>query len=67
MESKIASYRVIADHSRAIAFLTADGILPGNEGRNYVAASDSAPCARHGQLLGFNEPFLLRFYLLSSK
>ncbi len=58
MEKKIASYRVIADHARSIAFLTADGVMPGNEGRNYVLRLILRRAARHGQLLGFNEPFL---------
>ncbi len=58
MEKRIASYRVIADHSRAVAFLTADGVIPGNEGRNYILRLILRRAARHGQLLGFNEPFL---------
>jgi alanyl-tRNA synthetase len=58
MEKRIASYRVIADHSRAVAFLTADGVIPGNEGRNYILRLILRRAARHGQMLGFNEPFL---------
>ena len=58
MEKRIVSYRVIADHARSVAFLTADGVIPGNEGRNYVLRLILRRAARHGQLLGFTEPFL---------
>ena len=51
-------HRVIADHSRAIAFLIADGVLPGNEGRSYIARLVLRRAARYGRLLGFEGPFL---------
>ncbi|NLE44586.1 MAG: alanine--tRNA ligase [Chloroflexi bacterium] len=54
----IVPYRVIADHSRAIAFLIGDGVLPGNEGRNYVLRMILRRAVRFGRKLGFVEPFL---------
>jgi len=56
--ANLTAYRVIADHSRAIAFLIADGVLPGNEGRGYVARMVLRRAARFGWYLGFRQPFL---------
>ena len=55
---KIVGYRVIADHSRAMAFLIADGVLPGNEGRAYVLRMIMRRAMRFGKKLGFTGSFL---------
>lgn len=54
----IGSYRVIADHLRAVSFMLSQGILFGNEGRPYVNRRILRRAVRHGYLLGLREAFM---------
>ncbi|MSP13000.1 MAG: alanine--tRNA ligase [Chloroflexi bacterium] len=57
-EKHIVNYRVIADHGRAMTFLIADGVLPGNTGRGYVLRLIMRRAMRYGRQMGFTGPFL---------
>jgi alanyl-tRNA synthetase len=58
MLADFTPYRVIADHVRSAAFLIADGVVPGNAGRNYVTRMIIRRAARFGTKIGLHEPFL---------
>jgi alanyl-tRNA synthetase len=59
-DKNIPSYRVIADHLRATAFLIADGVLPSNEGRGYVLRRIMRRAMRHAFTLGSDLPVLYK-------
>ncbi|MBI3341313.1 MAG: alanine--tRNA ligase [Chloroflexi bacterium] len=60
MLADFTPYRVICDHTRSAAFLIADGVVPGNLGRNYVARMIIRRAARFGTKIGLKEPFLAK-------
>jgi alanyl-tRNA synthetase len=57
IEAKDIAFRVIADHIRTLSFSIADGILPGNNDRNYVLRRILRRAVKYGRNLGFQKPF----------
>ena len=59
-QQNLTAYRVIADHVRAAAFLIADGVIPGNVGRNYVCRMIIRRAARFARKINLSEPFMAK-------
>jgi alanyl-tRNA synthetase len=55
------SLRILADHTRGATFLIADGVVPGNEGRNYVLRRIMRRAIQHGRRLGMQPGFMLKY------
>ncbi len=60
MNANFTPYRVICDHARASSFLIADGVVPGNVGRNYICRMIIRRAVRFGHQLGLTEPFMYK-------
>ncbi len=60
MLADFTPYRVVCDHVRTASFLIADGVVPGNVGRNYVTRMIIRRGARFGTKIGLHEPFLAK-------
>ncbi len=58
--ANLTPYRVIADHVRAASFLIADGVIPGNVGRNYVCRMIIRRAARFARKINLSEPFMAK-------
>lgn len=60
MDANFTPYRVVADHTRAVTFLIADGVVPGNIGRNYVCRMIIRRAARFASKIGLEAPFMAK-------